>query len=155
MLKCWDRKALEVPWSCSTWEWTQRQGKGEAKNSNKEIHESWASGILAPVAANKACSPVQERELTEILCQESFPWLPHSFKHILLSNRQAAGTCQCVTHCQSSTQTHPGEEWALCRVTAPKQTEQEETIGITTLPTCYYCQAWHCSSITQGWKSQE
>lgn len=37
MLKCWDRKALEVQ---HMGERTQRQGEGEAKNSNKEIYES-------------------------------------------------------------------------------------------------------------------
>lgn len=158
MLKCWNRKGLEVPRSCSTWG-NGHNGKEKVKprTPTKKPMNPWAPSIIFWLLWQqlKARSPAQERELAETLCQESSSWLPPSFKHILLSNRHAVGTCQCVTHCQSSTQTHPGEEWALCRVTAPKQTGQEETTAIITLPTCCYCPAGHCSSITQGPQSQE
>lgn len=55
-------------------EQTKRQTEGEAKNFKKENHKSLSvTCFLALGAVIQASPPVQERDLAEMLCQESFP----------------------------------------------------------------------------------
>lgn len=90
-------------------EWTQKQGIGEAKNSSEDPQiPEYEICLLAPVGTKSSLLSSSRKGVSRNSVRNSSL---DSSKHIFLSNRQPVGTGrQHVTHCQSSTQTHPGEE---------------------------------------------